>query len=588
MVKVGHAFSDYVISDTSQIKRRTGRTYSYVGLVPAVPFIILILVVAFLLIRLFYVQVLRGDYYAALADSNRTRTTLIPAARGVLFDHNGKPLVRNVPSFKILENGKVRILSREEALNLMSNGKKVENDVQREYLYNDAFAHVLGYIGQVSHDELLRPQFADYSVSDFDGKMGLEAQYETLLHGKNGKELNEIDAQGKQIRFLGKQEEQAGMDLKTTLDVELQLAARDAFPPDKKGAIVISDPRDGSIRALYSGPSFDPNLFTHPKEYTGKGKFKTLADVLMDGSTQPFLDRAIGGVYPPGSTFKLITATAALEQGAVNKDTIIEDNGTLKVGAFSFGNWYFIQYGRTEGPVDIVKAIKRSNDIYFYKAAEQTGVDKLSAWARKFNLGKKLGIDIPGEASGTVPDEAWKKEVIGEQWYLGDTYHYGIGQGFLLTTPLQVNAWTIPFANNGVLYKPYLIEGKTEVLKKDFIRPQDRELIRQGMLEACDTGGVAWPLFGFKVKNEHLPLDGKDYTPDASAGAQMVHVKIGCKTGTAETTNERKNHAWITVFAPFYNPEIVVTVLVEEGGEGSSDAGPIAEKILRRYFENKK
>jgi len=584
--KVGIAFADFVTQE--KISRRSGESYRLSEIITIVPLFLLAVLFALLILRLFYLQVLRSYYYKDLADSNRTRTKTLTAPRGVILDRDGKPLVSNSPAFKILENGKVRILTKDDALELLANGKAVENNIERQYLYGEAFAHVLGYVGQLSAEEAILPNFEKYHILDSVGKAGLEKEYESILHGQNGKELHEVDSMAKNLRPLGKQDPVAGKNLLTTLDLEVGLAVEAAMKNVKKGAVVVSDPRDGGILAIFSKPTFDTNIFTHPKEYVASGEYSTREQLLMDSENQPLLDRAISGTYPPGSTFKLITAAAALEKGEFTGDTQIEDTGVLRVGTFSFGNWYFLQHGRKDGLVDVVDAIKRSNDIYFYKAAESAGVDNISALARIFGLGEYSGIDLPGEAKGTVPSPEWKMEVLSEPWYLGDTYNYGIGQGYLLTTPLQVNTFTVFFANEGKLYKPHLLQGKEKLLKKDFIKKEYIELVRQGMKESCEVGGVAWPFFDFKVKNSHLRIDDLDYFKAASAGAEMVQVKVGCKTGTAETGGEETSpHAWITVFAPFYKPEIVVTVLVENGGEGSSVAGPIARDILKVYFENK-
>jgi penicillin-binding protein 2 len=294
--------------------------------------------------------------------------------------------------------------------------------------------------------------------------------------------------------------------------------------------------------------------------------YKSISQILLDQENQPLLNRAISGTYPPGSTFKLVTAAAGLEDKIIHKNFVIEDTGIFSVGSFSFSNWYSTQYGKTDGEVNVVKAIQRSNDIFFYKLAELVGVDKLSSFAEKFGLGKKLGIDLGGEQSGTVPTQEWKKKVIGENWYLGDTYHYGIGQGFLLTTPLQVNAWTQAIANGGILYKPHLLlNTKYSILNTKFLSTETISLIKEGMIGACSTGGIAWPLFDFKVK-------GKP-------------ISIACKTGTAQHGGEETMpHAWITLFAPSDNPQIIVTVLSESSGEGSNVAAPIAKKILEEWF----
>lgn len=591
MVKVGHAFSDYVTHEKTG-RRYSNNNFSSYSFSKFIPFLLIMLLAGVLVGRLLYIGVFQGAYYKKLSNQNRTRTTIIPAGRGVILDRKGRALVANSPAFKLIEekDGKknVIILGRDDALKQISRGIDVKNDVLRDYIYKSAFAHVLGYVGPISEDEVSRPEFSEYAVSDFVGKLGLEKSYERLLHGKNGKELFEVDSRGKMTRSLGNEPPQDGKNLNTTLDLDVGLSVAKAFLHIKKGAVVVSDPRDGGILAIYSKPTFDPNIFTHPDKYLAEGDYRAPENAITDSDNQPLLDRAISGTYPPGSTFKLITAIAALEDGSIRPDTQIEDTGILKIGAFSFGNWYFLQYGRREGSLDIIGAIKRSNDIFFYKAAEETGVDNVSFWAKTFGLGSKSGIDLPGEAHGTVPTVEWKKQTIGEQWYLGDTYNYGIGQGYLLTTPLQVNLWATVFANGGTIYRPHLLAGKKEVVEKSFIKGEYMGLVREGMRESCDTGGVAWPLFNFKVKNPNLIIDNNDYTEEASGGAKFVRVKLACKTGTAEIGGaETKPHAWITVFAPFSHPEIAVTVLVENGGEGSSIAGPVARDILKDYFERK-
>jgi len=587
MKKVGIAFGDFVTEE--RMNRRRGGGSGAIGEILGVfPLFVLGIAFSFLFARLFYIQIIRGDYYKKLSDSNRTLTKILPAPRGIIFDHTGKKLVSNSPAFFILDKGVVKNLDENEALSRLSLGVPVENEIKREYLYKDAAAHVLGYVGKVSSEEVNLPAFEDYETTDDAGKTGLEKEYETVLHGKNGRELFEVDSKGKIVKKLGRQDPTDGKNITTTLDLTIQLAAYNAMKNVKKGVVVVSDPRDGGIRALFSKPSFDPNIFIRSKNYEGIGDYKTRESILLDSENNPLLNRAIGGVYPPGSTFKLVTAIASLEKGAINPSTKITDTGILKVGDFSFGNWYFLQYGKTDGEIDIVGAIKRSNDIFFYKAAEGAGVDFISSWAKNLGLGERLGIDLQGEVAGTVPTPEWKEKTLGEQWYLGDTYNYGIGQGYLLTTPLQVNFWTSVFANDGTLYRPHLIDGKKETIKKNFLKKEYVDLVREGMRQSCDAGGVAWPFFQFKVENSKLKVDGIDYVDASSGSAKMVQIKLGCKTGTAEIGGkETKPHAWITVFAPFYHPEVVVTVLVENGGEGSSFAGPIAKEILTKYFEAK-
>lgn len=559
--------------------------------------VFLFLIVGGLLVKTFWTQVVRGDYYRGLSDTNRIKTIPVHAPRGVVLDRNGKPLVYNIPGFRETVKGKTKVLTNDEALTLIANGKKdLEIDSLRSYPYKEIFSHVLGYIGQISPVELKQSNFSDYSSNDLVGKMGIEDEYESMLKGTDGKELVEVNSMGETVRKLGETDPIAGENITVDLDLNIQKAAFSAMSDVKKGAAIVSSPR-GEILAMLSKPSYDPNLFTLGETYhvSSSSGYPSLLSVLTDSSNQPLLDRAISGTYPPGSTFKLVVASSGLQNKIIDENFTAEDTGIIKVGDFSFSNWYFTQYGRTDGQVNIVKGIQRSNDVFFYKLGEKVGVDKISKTAAVFGLGKKLGLDLPGESSGLVPTKEWKEKEIGEPWYLGDTYHYAIGQGYLLTTPLQVNMWTQIIASGGSLYRPHILKNKKldEPLRTNLIDNNTDSLIRQGMIEACSPGGVAWPLFDFKVKNSRLKIDGKNFleAPQATASADFKDyrkVSIACKTGTAEHGGEKTlPHAWITLFAPAYNPEIVVTVLSEESGEGSNIAAPIAKKILEDYFTRK-
>ncbi len=584
---IGHAFSDHVFEEKARRKKGIswGRPWH---LYRIIPLIVLIAIFTLLFMRLFTLQIVRASYYSKLSDANRIRTVIIPAPRGIIFDRNGEALVRNVPAFSTLNKNEVEWLDQEEALKRLTKGESIVATVKREYIYKDIFSHALGYVGQVNSDEVLLPDFRDYGLSDFTGRMGLEEAYEKYLHGKNGKQLYEVNAKGARVRLLGEEEAIEGAKLTTTLDVNIQKAAAKAMEKVEKGAVVVSDPRDGSILALFSKPTFDPNLFTKESTYDPAGTYKKKEDILTDGEKFPLLDRSIAGVYPPGSTYKIVTALAALSTQKITSSTEFEDTGVLSVGGSNFGTWNYLESGRTEGALDVTRALVRSNDIFFYQAAMKTGVDTLSDWSEIMGLGRKTGIDLPGEASGTVPDPSWKEENLDEQWYLGDTINMSIGQGYLETTPIQVNRFTQIIANGGVLLRPHLLKGDVRVLKKDYIDKEYLEVVRDGLKGACEPGGTGYPLFNFKVKNPKLKVDDLDYVKDASAAASMVHVTLGCKTGTAESHGvDADPHAWFTVFAPFYNPEIAITVLVENGGQGSQVAAPIARDILKEYFEKK-
>lgn len=591
-MRLGASFSDSI--HTEKVSRRSynfhdSNNFSMRG------FLLPLLIGLFSLVllgRLFMIQIVAGQYYRSLSDTNRIRTTIVHAPRGVIFDRNGKPLVYNMPGYREVVNGKTNLLSSTEGINKIASGDKhLEIDSLRNYPLGEAAAHVVGYIGQISPEELKDPLFNNYQANDLVGKMGIEQSFESQLKGVDGKTLIEVDATGKPIRTLGQTDPIAGQNITLTLDSTLQKAVFEAMKDVKKGAAIVSTP-NGQVLALVSKPSFDPNLFTMGKDYQvpSGSEYQKVSQVLLDGDGQPLLDRAISGEYPPGSTFKLVTAAAGLETHTIDSSYTVDDEGILKIGNFSFANWYFTDYGKVEGTVDVVKAIKRSNDIFFYKLGSLLGVDKLSAEASKFGLGNTLGIQLAGESAGLVPTKTWKEKTIGEQWYTGDDYHYGIGQGYLLTTPLQVNAWTQVMANGGTLYIPQLLKDQASQVKASgLLSSQTENLIREGMIEACSTGGVAWPLFNFAVQNPHLKIDGQDYyTVDATSSANTVGVRVACKTGTAQHGDATTlPHAWITAFAPAYHPEIVVTVLSESSGEGSNIAGPIVKEILTKYFESK-
>lgn len=584
----GVAFSDYILNESPSRKR-----YNYGDNENSARNLFLLIVFAivfFVLVsRLFFIQIVKGHYFRYLSDNNRTKTVLIHAPRGIIFDRNGTPLVFNSPGFRQNVNGKTILLPKDQALRLIAAGKKdLEIDSLREYPYKESFSHVLGYTGQISKDELGYARFSSYKSGDVIGKEGLEQEYESVLKGIDGRELFEVDANGVQIRKLGQEEPISGRNITTTLDAKLQQVVFKATKDVKKGAAIVTNPK-GEVLALVSKPSFDPNFFTIAGYKTSsQSSYLTLNDILIDKDSQPLLNRSISGVYPPGSTFKLVVAASGLSNKIIDENWSVEDTGVLTVGAFSFSNWYFTGYGGKDGSVNVVKGIKRSNDIFFYKLAEEVGVDKVSETASKFGLGKNLGIDLSGEVPGTVPTPKWKLKNIGEQWYLGDTYHYGIGQGFLLTTPLQVNSWTQAIAGNGTLYKPHLLKSqKPQILASNLLDQNSLDLIKKGMVESCAPGGVAWPLFEFKVKNANLKVDGKNILeiPISSGSADTRQIVIACKTGTAEHGGATtKPHAWITIFAPAFNPQIVVTVLAEESGEGSNIAAPIAKKILEEWF----
>lgn len=535
------------------------------------PFSLICLTLYFIIfLRLFHLQIVEGKTNRELADGNRIQIKVIHAQRGVIFDRNGKILAANSPAFRLLEKQdgvkqKVRLISREKALEWeVKNDPRsinLEVDNVRTYPMGERFSHVLGYVGEISGSQLADGEHKNYHLGDRIGQSGIELQYEKLLKGTDGGEIIEVDSKGGVVRTLRRNQATAGQNIYLTIDASLQDKVYDELKAALSksgsccGSAIAMDPANGQILSLVSLPSFDPNIFT--TRYDENAIEQTFSQ-----KDSPVLNRAISGTYPPGSTFKIVSSLAALSSGKITKDTIFLDNGIMYLGIFKFTNWYFTEYGRTEGAVDLLKAIQRSNDIYFYHVGQTIGEKALAEWAKKLNLGGKLGIDLSAEEDGLVPDDAWKRKTFNEGWYPGDTLHMAIGQGFVLTTPLQILGITSFIAADGILYKPQLILTgfKPKILVSNIVSADKIELIKDGLKLVPKFGGTAWPFFTFPV-----PTAGK--------------------TGTAEFGDPgNRTHGWYTSFAPENNPKIALTVLVEGGGEGSNVAAPVAKEVYRWYF----
>ncbi len=493
-----------------------------------------ILILGFLVLigRLAELQLIKGNYYRSLAEENRIRYISIPAPRGKILARGGEILV----------------------------GNKETIGWERDYKLGPAAAHITGYLGEVSEDEVGKtssecPAKGIRKLGNLVGRTGLEEKYNCILSGIDGEELIEVDTKGNKLRTLGRREPINGRDLKTSIDFSLQEKISQVFA-NKKGAIIITDPK-GEILALFSSPSFDPNKFI------GKTDSK-LIEQMLTSSDLPFFNRAIGGNFHPGSIFKPVVALAALEGGEINKSYTFDDPGVIKVNIYSYYNWYFTQYGKTEGKIDLIRAIARSADTFFYTIGEMVGAKEIGNWAHKLGYGEITGIDIPGEIAGLVPTPEWKLKVKGEPWFLGNTYHLSIGQGDLAVTPVEVNAAVSVIASNGFLCKPKIIKdgSNNNECKNLGLKKENLELVKKGMVGACSSGGTGYTFF--------------DFIP-----------QVACKTGTAEISEDGQTHAWFTVFAPADIPEIVATILVEKGGEGSKVAGPIAREIFDFWFHKK-
>lgn len=622
-MKLGKAFSDNVIVEKTNSQRLFTSLQApwWFGAGRALLFAIVLVVALFVLAsRLFHLTVIQGHTFRVLADGNRTRELVRHAPRGIFLDRTGKPLVENLPHYRLLapcEKNPEQIctttITEEQGNKLrqegLPQGTFLEVYYVRTYLYPESTSHVLGYTGEIRAKELSDEYYVlrKYKSGDTVGRMGAEAVFEEQLRGRNGRELVEVDAQGRTLRVLGQDPEIAGEDIMLSLDAELSEVAKNAFPSGRRGTVLVTKPQTGEILVLYSSPSFSNNAFSF-------GMTQEEYDELINDPAQPMFNRAIGGVYPPGSTYKIVTSLAALEEKAVTGQTLIEDTGVITIGPFTFPNWYFLKYGKTDGMVDLVKALARSNDIYYYKVGEALGISKLNAWSARVGIGKPLGIELGGEAGGLIPSPEWKntrfsteadKIARNNEWYLGDTYHVSIGQGYLLTTPLQVAVWTDLIANGGSVCRPTIQKvGPHHPAECTDLKLQQNTIpnIIQGMEAACSTGGTGWPLFNFRVpvKTEE---EKEIASPSAGLAAQKFRsVPVACKTGTAEFGDPQdKTHAWFTAFGPIRDPndalhdyagsevvsgdpEISVTVLVEAAGEGSDVAAPVAKKILEAWF----
>ncbi|MBP9686713.1 MAG: penicillin-binding protein 2 [Candidatus Doudnabacteria bacterium] len=622
------AFEETVFSVVGQVRERAAvergtKGARWIGLIA-------VLLLGVLIIRLGYLQLALGTNLRILAEGNRLRERVVLSPRGEIVDRFGTVLARSRPSFRLVItpldvprdqlptlldrvsnllglqlNQREQLLKKFDPRSIQSlvvaqnltneqailfethadeySGLSVQAVPIREYVYPLAFAHALGTTGILSEQD---PAFGDptYDPGDAVGKTGLEAQYEKELKGRNGRDMVEVDALGSVVKSLGEIAAAPGNSLEVNIDAGLQQALFDQFTARSglKGAAVALDVKTGAVLALLSYPGFNGNLFAEGisvSEYQ-----KLLQDPLL-----PLFNRAVGAQLPPGSTVKPMVALAALEEGVVHDRTVIVDSGKISVpNQFTPGVVYdYVGWKRTGlGPMTARSAIAMSSDIYFYVVGggyeatgiEGLGIDKLSEYYRRFNLGKITGIDLPGEKPGLVADPAWKAEYykgnqIMNRWYLGNTYHVSIGQGDMLVTPLQVALWTATIANNGVGMKPYVVAKITrpdgavvhEVVPSVLIprlgNDANLAVVQEGMRDAV--------LDGTAKRMQDLPI--------SSAG----------KTGTAQFDNNEKEHAWFTAYAPYENPEIAITVIVEGGGEGGAAALPIAQEGLRWWAEHR-
>lgn len=557
-----------------------------------------LLLAGFILIaRLIEIQVIKGEYFRQLSEGNRIRRIPITAPRGNIIASGGEVMVSNREVQKILEfdpvKGFVKIVPEEGVSN-----EQLISEWERDYLSGDAASHITGYVGEVGSEGVGKisaecPEKGEKVMGQKVGRTGLEEQYNCILTGIPGEELVEVDSFGNRIAVLGAREPVPGGDIKTTIDLPLQKRIS-YLMKDRKGAVIVTNTK-GEVLSLVSSPVYDPNYFV--------GKNQQNIKSILESEDLPLFNRAIGGSFAPGSIYKPIISVAGLSEGDIDEDYTYNDTGTVEIntnfGNFTYRNWYFTQYGGVEGEIGIKRAIARSTDTFFYKLGESLGIGNIVKWSERFGLSDKAEIDIPGEITSLIPSPGWKQQVKGERWFLGNTFHVSIGQGDISLTPISINRAISVIASDGNLCKNKIVseygdedeisrfnlgedQEEKEFCTKIEVEKKHLELVTEGMVEACSGGGTGLTFFEINHKAD----EGEEFliTKSASGERKVRAHKVACKTGTAQTGEESEPHAWFTFFAPAENPEIVVTVLVENGGEGSKVAGPIAREIYDQWF----
>ncbi len=573
--------------------------------------------------RLYYLQVVTADEYALLADENRINHRLLPPARGRIFDRHGVPLARNSPTYRVLvireQTADLRAtlgalarlipvpeehieeviaeaarrrrfvpitvqedLTWTELSRVAVNapdlpGVSLDAGLLRDYPAGPIMAHILGYVGPVSESELNGDPLLE--LPEFrTGKNGIEKIYDQVLRGRAGISRFEVNALGREIKELYRSEGEPGRDLSLTIDLDLQRYVHERLSGEQSAAVVVLDVHTGDVLALASVPTFDPRAFID-------GLSRDTWRTLTTNANAPLVNKAIGGQYPPGSTFKIIVALAALEAGVTGPDYEVFCPGYVKLGDHEFHCWKRWGHGRLK----LVEALAQSCDVYFYDLARRLGVDAIADMARRFGLGQTLGIDLPGERSGLVPDRAWKRATRGVPWQLGETLITGIGQGYMQATPLQLAVMTARIANGGRAVSPRLVH--TEPAAGDAPGPEPPaalgvsdwsfRFVRQGMYEVVN--GEHGTARQASLGNPQVALAGK-------TGTSQVRRISHAERATTVRKNEDKpweerDHALFVAFAPFREPRYALAVVVEHGGSGAATAAPIARDIMAKALE---
>lgn len=575
--------------------------------------LVLVITMTVLLIRLWDLQIMRGSEMRKLSEQNRIRVKKIPAPRGIIYDRTGKVLADTRPSFNIYltpedikdfsqsVDGLARLLNwdREDVIEKMKAASgmppsfpiKIKSDIpmdevarveahrvyipgvsiqiepKRNYPYGASLAHVLGYVSEISDEELKnKKKHKDYSPGDYIGKYGLERSYENELRGVDGEKRVEVDAIGREVRTLDIIDPIPGHSLHLNLDLELQLTADKALET-RKGAAVAVNPKTGGVLVLASRPGFDPNKFA-------SGIIKQDWQKIALDKAHPLQNRAIQGGYPPGSTFKVLVAMKALDLGVINERTTFGCGG-----GFAYGNRVFKCWKKGgHGSVAVHRAIVESCDVFFYNVGLRVGVDRIHELADIVGLGRVTGIDLPNEQKGLIPSTEWKKKRYNQPWYEGETVSVSIGQGAVWLTPVQLAQLSAFVANDGKNFKPQIVnrivstEGKVVKTFEPVVNADPK--LKKGVVQIVKDG-----------------MRGVVNEPGGTAGrSKLQNVAMSGKTGTAQAGSEKVklgDHAWFIAYAPAEDASIAMAVLVEHGGHGASAAAPVAKDITETLFKVK-
>ena len=579
-----------------------------------------------MLVRIWYLQILKGEDFMGKSEQNRIRKITLPDHRGTIKDRRGETVVSIRPSFSLYvtpEDAK----NISESLNSLSknieiNQKKIKMDISqsrsfkdvlmkrdisrteiayfeenkmmfpgihikieplRSYINKEFAAHIIGYLGEVSKEELKNPKYNKYEQGEMIGRNGLEKIYESTLKGKRGYKEVEVDVAGRELKILRKLSPQIGNSLFLTLDSRVQKKLEELMEEISgnnpvEGSVVVMKVATGEIIAMVSKPSYDPNLFA-------AGISRKKWNRLLNDKKNPLQNRSIDGQYPPASTYKLVTAYAALSENVIKPEDTIFCPGHFRLGKRDYRCWK----KRGHGAMNLHDALVQSCDVYFYTLGHRLGIDNLAKYAKKLGFGSHTGIGLSGEKSGLIPSTAWKKKVKNEVWYPGETISASIGQGYNLITPLQNASMISAIANGGFLPAPYLVkkiedsEGKLikefspKILKNIAMDPEILKHLKEGLrgvvYEAHGTGHRA------RLKN--IVVSGKTGT------AQVVSMKDSEDIDPEEKIPYSfRDHAWFIAFAPYENPDIAVSIIIEHGGHGGETAAPIARKIMENYFSH--